>query len=101
MKSHLHSVFFLHLGESLPDRVFSITGFHVPDLQFYNGVNEVVVTAASKEIYNINTKELSEIAEHYIPDEGLSVIKKGLSIMHHKINTNDQIVDNKEKVRGV
>ena len=81
--------------------MFSVTGLLVPDLQFYSGVNEVVVTAASKEIYNINTKELSEIAEHYIPAEGFSVIKKGLSIMHHKPNTNDQILDNQEKVRGV
>ena len=65
----------------------------------FRSVTEVVVTAASKEIYNINTEELRKLTEKYVPIEGLDMIQKGLSVMHYSPNSNSDIKDKQEQVR--
>ena len=56
------------------------------------------MTVASADIFNFNTESVRKIVEDYVPAEGLGIIKKGVSIMHHKENTNSQILDNKQEV---
>ena len=80
------------------DVIEEVSGVGLPQFAFFRRVTEVVVTAASKEIYNINTEELRKLAEKYVPIEGLDMIQKGLSVMHYTPNSNSDIKDKQEQV---
>ena len=84
---------------TVQDVIEGVSGVALSNFAFFRSVTEVVVTAASKEIYNINTEELRKLAEKYVPIEGLDMIQKGLSVMHYSPNSNSDIKDKQEQVR--
>ena len=75
-----------------------MTGIDVPNLAIFKGVNEVAITAATKQIFNINSKVLRDLAEKYVPLEGTDVISKGLILMHYSPNGNEDIKGKDQKV---
>ena len=62
------------------------------------GVREVAITAATKQIFNINSKTLREHTDKYMPSEGTDVIPKGLTVMHYLPNINEDIKDQSQNV---
>ena len=70
----------------------------IPSLAIFKDVNEVVITAATNQIYNINSRKLRDIAAKYVPIEGMDMISKGLTVMHFANNDNDDIKDKDEHV---
>ena len=68
-----------------------MAGIDVPNLAIFKGVNEVAITAATKQIFSINSKVLRDLAEKYVPLEGTDVISKGLILMHYSPNANEDI----------
>lgn len=76
----------------------SLTGLNVPLISAFRGVNEVVITAATNQMYNINSRKLRELAEKYVPIEGMDTIPKGLTLMHYSHNNNEDIKDKDKKV---
>ena len=64
----------------------------------FKDVNEVAITVATKEIFNINSKVLRSLAEKFVPVEGMDIISKGLTIMHYTPNSNEDIKGVNQKV---
>ena len=63
----------------------------MPAITAFKDVNEVAITVATKEIFNINSKVLRSLAEKFVPVEGMDIISKGLTIMHYTPNSNEDI----------
>ena len=88
----------LILEERPRNAITSLTGIDVPKLAIFKGVNEVAITAATKQIFNINSKVLRNLADKYVPLEGIDMISKGLTVMHYSPNGNEDIKDKDQKV---
>ena len=69
-----------------------------PSIAIFKGVEEAVITVATKEIFNINSKSLRSIAEKYVPIEGMDMISKGLTVMHYSPNNNEDVKDKDDNV---
>ena len=69
----------------------ALSGVAVPDLGLFENVREVAISAASKEIFNINSDELRNQAENYRPIKGLDMMTKGLVVSHYVSNSNEEI----------
>ena len=81
------------------DAILALTGNEVPRITVSNVYNRIAITAASREIYNINTEELRKVAENFIPEGGFSIIKKGVSIISYFFNIYfPDIKNNKDEV---
>ena len=76
----------------------SLTGVNVPDIDIFNNVNQVAITAATNQIYNINSRKLRNIAAKYVPIEGMDMISKGLTVMHFTPNDNGDIKNKDQHV---
>ena len=77
----------------MQDTISSLTHFDVPSLSVFNGVKEIAIAVATKEIFNINSKALRGLAEKFVPVEGLNMIPEGLTVMHYSQNSNEDIKD--------
>ena len=64
----------------------------------FKNVNEVAITVATKQIFNINSRTLRDLANKYVPIEGMDMISEGLNIMHYSPNKNSDIKDKNQKV---
>ena len=73
--------------------ISSLTRLDVPRIAAFKDINEVVITVATKQIYNINSRTLRDIANKYVPIEGMDMISEGLNVMHYSINKNSDIKD--------
>ena len=78
--------------------ISSLTRLDVPRIAAFKDINEVVITVATKQIYNINSRTLRDIANKYVPIEGMDMISEGLNVMHYSINKNSDIKDKNQKV---
>ena len=78
-------------GKKVPDVLMALSGVAVPDLGLFENVKEVAISAASKEIFNINSDELRTQAENYRPIKGLDMMTKGLVVSHYVPNSNEDI----------
>ena len=79
--------------------IYSLTGVTVPNLPIFQNVKEIVISLATEEVYSFNTAALQNALSKYIPEEGLQVLTKGLSIIHLSQNTNSDIKNQKNEVR--
>ena len=77
--------------------ISSLTRLDVPRIAAFKDVNEVVITVATKQIYNINSRTLRDLANKFIPIEGLDMISQGLTVMHYTPNKNPDIKDKKKR----
>ena len=90
---------YLHFAEEkVNNMIRSVTHLNVPEIAVFKDVDEVAIAAASKTIYNINSKTLRNLAEKFVPIEGLDTIPKGFTIMHYTSNRNKDIKDSNNKV---
>ena len=76
----------------------SVTHLNVPEIAVFKSVDEVAIAAASNTIYNINSKTVRNLAQRFVPIEGLDTIPKGFTIMHYTPNSNKDIKDAKNEV---
>ena len=88
----------LTLEERPRNAITSLTGIDIPNLAIFKGVSEVAITAATKQIFNINSKVLRDLVDKYVPLEGMDMISKGLTVMHYSLNGNEDVKDKDEKV---
>ena len=61
----------------------------------------MAITAATENLYNINSKTVRGLANKFIPLEGKDVISKGLNILHYSLNKNDDIKNEKQEVNSI
>ena len=64
----------------------------------FRGTNEVAITVATKQLFNINSRKLRELANKYVPIEGMDMIPTGLTVMHYSRNSNSDIKDKDKNV---
>ena len=86
------------IDERPRNTIASLTDITVPNLAIFRGVDEVAITAATKQMFNINSKVLRNLADKYVPLEGTDVISKGLTVMHYSPNGNEDIKEKDQKV---
>ena len=67
-------------------------------MAIFKKVDQVAITVATKQIYNINSKTLRNLASKFVPIEGLDMISQGLTVMHYSPNKNPDIKDKKQNV---
>ena len=79
----------------------SLTGIPVPKIAIFENVNKVAITAATNQIYNINSKNLNRLVGDFVPIEGLDVLPKGLNVLHYASNSNQDIKNKQNKVNSL
>ncbi len=63
--------------------LYSLTGQMVPPhMALIKDVNKVAITAATQNINFINTPELRDLVEEFVPSKGFDMIEKGLNVLH-------------------
>ena len=88
----------LILDERVENTISSLTYMDVPRMAIFKKVDQVAITVATKQIYNINSRTLRNLASKFVPIEGLDMISKGLTVMHYSPNKNPDIKDKKQNV---
>ncbi|XP_065051182.1 uncharacterized protein LOC135680889 isoform X1 [Rhopilema esculentum] len=76
----------------------SLTGIPVPKIAIFENVNKVAITAATNQIYNVNSKNLNRLVGDFVPVEGFDVLPKGLNVLHYAPNSNQDIKNKQNKV---
>ena len=89
------------VDEKVEDIIGSLTSLNIPRLAVFKRAKEVAITIATQRLFNINSKTVRDLANKFVSIEGRDIIPKGLTVMHYSPNENDDIKDEKQKVRNV
>jgi len=91
------AVFALYQNERVQNLISSLTNMNIPRLLAFRDINEVAITVATEQLFNINSKTVRELANKFVPVDGRDMISKGLTVMHNTQNRNSAIKDETQK----
>ena len=91
-------VILLSVDERVTNLISSLTNWNVPKMEAFRFVDEVAITIATQNLFNINSKTLRDLANKFVPTNGKDMISKGLTVMHTSPSTNGDVKDENQKV---
>ena len=88
----------LFIDEKLINLISSITNWNVPKIVAFRRVDEMAITIATQDLFNINSKNVRKLANKFVPKNGKHMISKGLTIMHTLPLTKRDVKDENQQV---
>ena len=94
----VHIVILVLLDERITNLISSLTNWNVPMMVAFRQVDEVAITIATQNLFNINSKSVRNLANKFVPKDGKDMISKGLTVMHTSPVSSGDVKDEKQKV---
>ena len=98
---HLHeqlTIIISYVDERVTNLISSLTNWNVPKMDAFRHVDEVSITIATQNLFNINSKTVRDLANKFVPTDAKDMISKGLTVMHTLPVTSGEVKDENQQV---